>query len=242
MNNLRDFAMQDGAETTTLVPQDGYSKEGYSKDGKPVVVNNPALEQRIVQRWGVWANASGYFNGRNIAEGTIGMDYRIQPHWLVGAFGSYWYNNRGFAQGGVYTALYENHFWGVLGGRFGANDYTGFGSAGYDFVFRDWLIGPVLSLQYDNAPVDMGFGKGNLFQTRVGGRVAYSHGRFRPEVQVMYENQALDSDPDRGSSIWAGVGASYLLSNNWNLFGGYSFEGNSGFQINEVNLGLRYQF
>ncbi len=235
MNQLRDFAGSDGARSTTT------TTASYSKDGKTIVESE---ETNILGRWGVWASADGFLGGgHNTGGDTIGFDYRVRAHWLIGAYGSYWYNTRSSFGGGIYTAFYARRWWGVLGGQFATNDYTGFASSGYDFQAGPWLFGPVLSIQFDSVPVDTGFGQGNLFQTRAGGRLAYTgwH-RFRPEIQVMYENQAINNDPNRSSNIWVSIGGQYQLSERMSLFGFYSFDGNTRYEISQVNLGIRCQF
>lgn len=233
MNELRDFAEQDTTTTETV-------DAGYSKDGKQIVMNTATVTD--IRRWGLWFDATGYSNSRNVGEGSLGIDYRIAPHLILGAYASFWHNQRGFGSGGAYAAFYERGWYAVLGGQFSENWYTGYFSAGYDFKFGNWLIGPVVSGQFDAVPVELGFGRGNLWQSRAGGRVAYRAGRLIPEVQVMYENQVLNPGIGRQNAIWFSAGVSYQISDRWNLFGYYSLDANESFQENQVDAGVRVSF
>lgn len=234
MNQWRNFAGQDGASTTEIVPG-----SGYTKDGKEVV---PPQEKSSLQRWGIWSSASGYFDGRNIAAGSVGTDYRIKPHWLLGGYATYWYNRHGLFQAGVYTAWVEKHWWTVLGSQYGWNDFTGYASTGYDFALGNFLIGPMVAIQFDSASVDQGFGKGNLLQERAGIHATLAAGRFVPEVDILWQGQSIDVPSGRSSSIWASAGTTYFLNDKWSVFGYCAFQGNSNWQEIEPTVGFRMQF
>jgi hypothetical protein len=231
MDNLRDFAFDDGPSTETSI-------EGLTKDGKVIVEPGRAVRP---QRFALWASANGYFNSANTAQGTLGLDYRVAPHLLLGAYVTSLYTHRATYQGGVYAALYEQHFWLVAGGAAGQG-YTGFASAGYDLVHvGNWLFGPAVALQYDNSSIDYGLGKGQVLQGRAGVRLAYQ-GRLSPSLQIMYQRQALDNDPTRDDAIWIGLGLRYQVNSNWSLFADYSLEANGNYQASEATLGVRFGF
>lgn len=218
--------------------------EGLWKDGKQITM--PELI-RAIRRWGVWAGFNAYSDGRNLYYADLGIDYRIRPHWLIGAdarLGSVDRGNSGIslAQGGVYTAFYERGWYGAAGTLLGPNQYTLYTGAGYDFHAGNWLFGPAVNLQWDDATVDNGFGRGQLFQTRAGGRVAYIGWPVSPWGQLMYQNATIDPFPHRENAVWFGTGLALPLPDGLSLYGGYSFEGNGNYQINQANLGLRLQF
>jgi hypothetical protein len=244
INNLRDFAMQEAPETTTVVPGEG----GYSKDGKQIITPNPT-EVHSLDRWGMWGGFDYFGDGHNLYQGSFGIDYRVAPHWIVGADMRLGYVNGhsglSVAQGGLYTAFYQNHWWGVAGTLLGPNEYTLYGGAGYDFRAGDFIFGPVVVGQFDDVTVDEGFGRGNVEQVRVGGRVAYIRGRVQPWCQLMFQRQFSTSDnndPIRQNGVWAGAGANFIVSPKWTIYAGWDIEANGDFQINQGTIGARYQF
>jgi hypothetical protein len=252
MNQLRDFAMMDAPEITQISYYDYQTEgKGEGKDDVGKTVQHP-IENHITQRWGVWASLSYYgsdFLGRGLPgyyQGVFGIDYRVAPHWLVGLSSRIGYidGRSGLAatQGGVYTAFVEKGFYGVAGGLFGPNQYTLFSEAGYDWHFGNLLVGPVANIQWDDETVNNGFGVGEVVQPRIGGRIAYNAGLIQPTLQVMWQGQFNDNVPQRANSIWIGAGLNVILTRNVILFMGYSFEGNSYYQINQANLGARVQF
>jgi hypothetical protein len=232
MGQLRDFAMMEEADTV-------YSGPGYSKNGKEIY---GPQEVHVPQKWGVWLSGTGYMNSRNIAQVSFGIDYRLAPHWLVGALATYWQDRGGFAQGGGYTAFYEKGFYGVGGFLLGVNSYTLFASTGYDFRVGRFGFGPIESIQWDDQTVNSSFGRGQLFQNRLGARAFYLFNRFSPEVQVQWQNQTQDADPLRRNAVYAEAGLSYLINVRTSIYGAYSIEANSNYQINQVDLGLRIGF
>lgn len=246
IEELRDFAESQAGETTTIVPS-GYSKEGLSKEGKAIPPTPLSVEQRTMQRWGIWGGFDYFGNGRNLYQGSFGFDYRVLPHWIVGADMRLGYVNANaglsVAQGGLYTAFYEKGFWGVLGGLAGPNLYTIYIGTGYDFRFGSLVIGPVGNFQWDDATFNQGLGRGQVEQARVGGRIGYTAYRIQPWAQVMWQYQTgSNNDPLRRSAAWAGVGVNVLLSQSLTLWAGYAFEGNGSYQLNQGDIGLRYQF
>jgi hypothetical protein len=244
INDLRAFAAQNALETTTIVPQEGYSKE----NGKRIVASTP-YESRAIQRWGIWGGFDYFGNGRNLYQGSLGIDYRVAPHWIVGASMRLGYVNQhagiSLYQGGVYTAFYAGHFWGVAGTLLGPNEYTLYAGAGYDCHVGDFVIGPVANFQWDDSTFENGFGRGNVEQVRVGARVAYTRYRLAPWIQIMYQRQfsaSNNNDPRRENAIWAGVGLSYQINDSWSIYGGYSIETSGAYELNQGEIGIRTQF
>lgn len=237
INQLRDFALANAPVQTSV------TETSYSKDGKTISVPS---EVRTLERWGLWSSFDSYSDGQNLYQASTGIDYRILRHWLIGASARFGVLNRGqglaLAQGGVYTAVYEKGWWGVAGTLLGANQYTLYSGGGYDWHLGNWLLGPVINWQWDDDTKNTGFGLGHVEQVRAGGRLALVCGRFSPELQVMWQGQYGEQDPLRDNAIWAGAGLWYALSDSWALFGGYSFEGNSNYQINQGTLSVRWQF
>jgi hypothetical protein len=218
-------------------------EQGYSKDKKVIA------EQQItsINRWGMWVAFDSYSDGRNLYEADFGVDYRITPHWLIGADARLGVLNRGseglaLAQGGLYTAFYEKGWYAVAGGLFGPNEGTAYTEVGYDFHAGPLIFGPVANVQYDDDTVNNGFGRGQLFESRFGGRFEYIGWPVYPFVQVMYQNQTIDEEPQRRNAVWAGAGLAWPISPTLSIYGGYSFEGNSNYQINQGILGIRFQF
>lgn len=251
INELRDFAMANGAESTVIAPENqSYTKEhtAFSKDGKDIAPRS--VEQRIIQRWGIWSSFDYFGNGKNLYQGSAGIDYRIAPHWLIGASGRVGYlsGHAGVSlyQGGLYTAFYSNGLWGVAGGLAGPSQYTVYAGLGYDFRFGNFVAGPVVNGQWDDVTSSQyGFGRGNVEQVRVGGRIGYVAGRLQPWAQVMYQRQESsnnNNDPLRENALWAGAGVNFILSERWMLWAGYAFEGNENYQLNQGTLGVRCQF
>jgi hypothetical protein len=248
INALRDFAFASPSQQTTAVSDPG-TMIGYSKDGKTVVDGKAGkfiVDQPGFQRWGVWAAADYYGDGRNVGTGNLGIDYRITEHWLVGINGRMGWIDRhagiGIAQGGAYTAFYASSgFWVVVGGLAGPHQYTVYTGSGQDWRIGNFLIGPVANYQWDDATVDTGLGEGQLSQFRAGGRVALL-GRLSPWIQIMYQRQIGDLVDDHGNAIWAGFGLQYQINDRWSVWSGYAFEGNTSYQLNQVTLGVRTGF
>lgn len=244
MINLVNMAMSDfysAAPTGSW----GYTKD---KEGKKQVVEQAPAEQPY-NRWGLWAGFNAYSDGRNLYEADFGIDYRLDRHWLIGADARIGWLNRGhgatgpsLTQGGIYTAFYERGWYGVAGGLLGPNQGTVYGATGYDFHFDNWIVGPAVNVQWDDDTVDQGFGRGQLFQARAGGRIAYVGYSVIPWLQVMYQNDSLDVFPHRQNAVWAGAGLAIPINQHWSIYGGYSIEANDRYQINQANLAVRFGF
>jgi hypothetical protein len=58
----------------------------------------------------------------------------------------------------------------------------------------------------------------------------------------MYQNATIDNAPGRENAVWIGVGLNYFISDEWAIFGGYSFEGDNCYQLHEYDIGARFQF